>query len=159
MTKMMIPVLQEDLSRVSIGTKMKYKMYDFLKQKEILYRGGILKKIREDSIIIENKHGFKKTVPKFQMFQGKPFYKTFFYKIVDKPTHLEEENEVEVINDSEPEYTPIELINSTKVTNTISNGELNLQKLIDEQEENITSYKLKIKKLKRKINQNHKENN
>ena len=154
---MIVPVLQEDLSRVPLGTKMKYRMYDFLKQKEILFRGGILKKIKEDSIIIENKHGFKKTIPKFQMFQGKPFYKTYFYKVVQKPTHLEEENEVEVINDSEPEYTPLELINSTRVSNTISRGELNLQKLIDEQEANINSYKLKIKKLKRTINQKHNE--
>ena len=154
---MMVPVLQEDLNRVPIGTKMKYRMYDFLKQKEMLYRGGILKKINEDSIVIENKHGFKKTIPKYQMFQGKPFYKTYFFKIVQKPKHLEEENEEEVINDSEPEYTPVELINSTKVANTISRGELNLQKLIDEQEANINSYKLKIKKLKRTINQKHKE--
>ena len=160
MEKIMKPILQEDLNRVPIGTKIKYKMYDFLKQKEVLYKGGILKKVNENEIIIENKNGFKKSIPKMQMFQGKPFYKTFFYKIVKKPLENEMKggNNVcyeEKIEEIKP-VKPVKLINEAKITETISSAEKDLLKMIKEQEKNIKSYKLKINNINRVIK--HKNN-
>ena len=154
----LVPIMIEDLKLVPMGSKMKYKQYDFLKQKEVLYKGGFLKKINQDSIILEDKNGYKKQIPYLQFFQGKPFYKTFFYQVVkiekeQKGSGKIKYEEVPINNSVEEKPKEVDILNEEKMKKVMEKNEFDLQKMIDEQEMFINHQNKNIKKLINKIKQ------
>lgn len=158
----LVPIILSEIKLIPLGSKIKYKQYDFLKQKEVLYKGGLLKKINPDSIILEDKNGYKKQIPYLQFFQGKPFYKTFFYQVIKIENEQIGSNKIKIEkqsiikpfeNDNKKEDENNDIINQEKIKKLMEQNEFELQKMIDEQEMFINHQNKSIKKLINKIKQ------